>query len=226
MRCLDIEKAKLSHCIIIMQKQTIKQNLSVYIIIGILCILLIGSISISVTKLTLLCTYFIIPVITGREAIMSNNQTRFIELLKENGLKVTTQRIAILEVLDSRPDEHLTAEEIYDCVKEKYPEIGLATVYRTIQLLSELHLIDKLNLDDGYVRYEIGKLGKEKFKHRHHHLICHNCGNVFSFEDDLLEALEQRIYESKGFRVVDHEVKLFGYCTKCQCEKEDSSERA
>ena len=168
----------------------------------------------------------IIPVITGREAIMSNNQTRFIELLKENGLKVTTQRIAILEVLDSRPDEHLTAEEIYDCVKEKYPEIGLATVYRTIQLLSELHLIDKLNLDDGYVRYEIGKLGKEKFKHRHHHLICHNCGNVFSFEDDLLEALEQRIYESKGFRVVDHEVKLFGYCTKCQCEKEDSSERA
>ena len=174
----------------------------------------------------LLCTYFIIPVITGRGAMMSNNQTRFKELLKENGLKVTTQRIAILEVLDSRPDKHLTAEEIYDCVKERYPEIGLATVYRTIQLLSELHLIDKLNLDDGYVRYEIGKLGKENFEHHHHHLICHNCGNVFSFEDDLLETLEQRIYESKGFRVVDHEVKLFGYCTKCQREKKDGSDRA
>lgn len=161
-----------------------------------------------------------IPVLTGREAIMSNNQTRFKELLKENGLKVTTQRIAILEVLDNRPDKHLTAEEIYDCVKEEYPEIGLATVYRTIQLLSELHLIDKLNLDDGYVRYEIGKIGKERCEHHHHHLICLSCGNVYSFEDDLLETLEQRINESKGFRVVDHEVKLFGYCTKCQHDLE------
>jgi Fur family ferric uptake transcriptional regulator len=147
---------------------------------------------------------------------MSNNQTRFKELLKENGLKVTTQRIAILEVLDSRPDKHLTAEEIYDLVKEEYPEIGLATVYRTIQLLSELHLIDKLNLDDGYVRYEIGKMGKEDCGHHHHHLICRKCGLVLSFEDDLLETLEERIFESKGFRVADHEVKLFGYCTECQ----------
>ena len=88
---------------------------------------------------------------------MSTNHEMFKELLKENGLKVTTQRIAILDVLQSRPDTHLTAEEIYEHVREQYPEIGLATVYRTIQLLSDLHLIDKLNLDDGYVRYEIGK---------------------------------------------------------------------
>ena len=82
---------------------------------------------------------------------MPNNQEQFKDLLRTNGLKVTYQRIAILEVLSNRPGEHLTAEEIYDLVKAEYPDIGLATVYRTIQLLSDLNLIDKLNLDDGYV---------------------------------------------------------------------------
>ena len=122
---------------------------------------------------------------------MPDNQERFKKLLKENGLKVTTQRITILEVLQNRPGKHMTAEEIYDCVKEQYPDIGLATVYRTIQLLSELHLIDKLNLDDGYVRYEIGKTGNPGSTHHHHHLICLNCGAVSSFEDDLLDTLEK-----------------------------------
>ena len=146
---------------------------------------------------------------------MPNNQERFKMLLKENGLKVTKQRITILEVLEDRPGKHLTAEEIYDCVKEQYPDIGLATVYRTIQLLSELHLIDKLNLDDGYVRYEIGKAGSSTDTHHHHHLICLDCGNVSSFEDDLLDTLEKRITENVGFEVVDHEVTLFGYCKEC-----------
>lgn len=143
-----------------------------------------------------------------------NTQEYFKELLKKNGLKVTTQRIVILEVLQNRPGEHLTAEEIYECVKEKFPEIGLATVYRTIQLLSELNLIDKLNLDDGYVRYEIGKADRQE-RHHHHHLICLNCGTVLTFEDDLLETLEGRIEETMQFKVVDHEVKMFGYCKGC-----------
>ncbi len=146
---------------------------------------------------------------------MPNNQEDFKELLKKNGLKVTTQRIAILEALQNRPDRHLTAEEIYDCVKERYPEIGLATVYRTIQMLSELNLIDKLNLDDGYVRYEIGKWDNQQQIHHHHHLICLNCGSVLTFEDDMLETLEDRIQKSMDFQVVDHEVKLFGYCKDC-----------
>ncbi len=64
---------------------------------------------------------------------MPENQEQFKSLLKQNGLKVTTQRVAILEVLNSRPGKHLTAEEIYDYVRKKYPEIGIATVYRTIQ---------------------------------------------------------------------------------------------
>lgn len=152
---------------------------------------------------------------------MPNNQDDFKELLKKNGLKVTAQRVAILEALEQRPGCHLTAEEIYDCVKEEYPEIGLATVYRTVQLLSELNVIDKLSLDDGYIRYEIGKM-EQPNGHHHHHLICLNCGKVFAFEDDLLETLEERIAESLDFQVVNHEVKLFGYCKNCKEQSKNS----
>jgi len=147
---------------------------------------------------------------------MPENQERFKMLLKQKGLKVTTQRLIILETLKNKPDEHLTAEEIYECVKQENPDIGLATVYRTIQLLSELNLIDKLNLGDGYVRYEIGHQSDDASTHHHHHLICLDCGNVLTFQDDLLETLETRIQESMNFKVIDHEVKLYGYCAECQ----------
>lgn len=152
----------------------------------------------------------------GKGDDMAENPEQFKELLKQNGLKVTTQRTEILAVLADRPGEHLTAEEIYDCVKKKHPEIGLATVYRTIQLFSELGLIDKLNLDDGYVRYEISKENAKVHGHHHHHLICLECGKVSAFQDDLLEALETRILEQTGFQVQDHEVKLYGRCAACR----------
>ncbi|NLO09604.1 MAG: transcriptional repressor [Clostridiales bacterium] len=153
---------------------------------------------------------------------MPNNQEQFKVLLRTNGLKVTNQRIAILEVLNNRPGKHLTAEEIYDYVRKEYPDIGLATVYRTIQLLSELSLIDKLNLDDGYVRYEIGAKNQEDSSHHHHHLICLECGNIYAFQDDLLENLENKIQETMGFEVSDHEVKLYGYCKKCIGKKSEA----
>ena len=158
---------------------------------------------------------------------MAVDREQFREILKKKGLKVTTQRLLILEVLASCPDVHLTAEEIYDRVKTDYPEIGLATVYRTIQLLLELHLIDRINLDDGFVRYEIGNLGTGMSRHHHHHLICLKCGKVESFQDDLLEKLEQRITATTGFKVADHEVKFYGYCKECGgnvIEKNEKSE--
>ncbi len=154
---------------------------------------------------------------------MPDKQERFKTLLKQKGLKVTTQRVVILEALENRPDEHLTAEEIYECVREKNPDIGLATVYRTIQLLTELNLIDKLNLGDGLVRYEIGNKGCKETAHHHHHLICLNCGNVFTFQGDLLETLEHRIEETMDFKVVDHEVKMFGYCKSCRERMRDKT---
>lgn len=139
----------------------------------------------------------------------------FKKLLKEKGFKVTSQRLVILEALQERPGQHLTAEEIYEVVKEDNPDIGLATIYGTIQLLVDLDMVDKLNLDDGQTRYEIGKLNHGDNIHRHHHLICLNCDKILTFEGDLLDQLEDTIEETMGFKVVDHEVKLYGYCEEC-----------
>lgn len=144
---------------------------------------------------------------------MDSNQLK--QLFKQKDLRVTTQRMKVLSVLSENPGKHLTAEEIYELVKVECPEIGLATIYRTIQLLSELNLIDRINLDDGCVRYEIGSLEAPQNKHRHHHLICLECGKVISFEEDLLEGLEESIMKTTGFSVVNHEVKLYGYCKEC-----------
>ena len=146
------------------------------------------------------------------------NESYFKDLLKKNGLKVTSQRLIVLEAVASCPGKHLSAEEIYDLVHESYPEVGLATVYRTLQVLLELHMIDKVNFDDGVVRYEMCKQS-ETARHRHHHLICKKCGKVYAFEDDLLDNLERTILLTTGFEVGDHEVKLYGYCRDC-IEKE------
>lgn len=141
---------------------------------------------------------------------------KFIDLyektLKENGYKLTNQRRVVLEALFNQSGEHLTAEEVHGIVKKVNPEIGLATVYRTLQLLSELGLIDKLNLDDGVVRYEIGEAD---MKHRHHHLICENCGSIEGVEDDMLDSIEDEFFQKYGFKVTDHVVKFYGVCKSC-----------
>lgn len=150
------------------------------------------------------------------------DQERFKEMLREKGLKVTNQRLMVLETMGAHPGEHLAAEEIYELVREQYPEIGLATIYRTVQVLVDLHVIDKVTFDDGFARYELEAMGEDRH-HRHHHAICQNCGMVISFEDDLLEPLEQALLESEGFIVRDHEVKLYGLCRKCaEAEAMDS----
>ena len=73
---------------------------------------------------------------------MSISKEKFKEMLKEKGLKVTNQRLLVLEVLADQRDRHMTAEDIYELVKEDYPEIGLATIYRTLQLLLEMQLVE------------------------------------------------------------------------------------
>ncbi|EOC99946.1 Fur family transcriptional regulator [Caldisalinibacter kiritimatiensis] len=135
------------------------------------------------------------------------------EKLKENGYKLTTQRRIIVDVIAENQGGHLSPEEIYDKVKDKYPEIGLATVYRTLQLLEELNIVYKLNFNDGCSRYELNTCSGD---HHHHHLICLNCGKVIEVEVDLLENLEEEIEKEGEFKVVDHNVKFFGYCKDCQ----------
>nr|WP_284700639.1 Fur family transcriptional regulator [Thermoanaerobacterium sp. R66] len=135
--------------------------------------------------------------------------------MKQKGFKLTTQRRAILDVIIENREKHLSSEEIYDLVKEKYPEIGLATVYRTLQLFDEMGIIYKLNFDDGRSRYEL----YHNEDHQHHHLICLKCGSVIEMEGDLLENLEEAIENTKNFQIIDHNVKFFGYCSKCKQNK-------
>ena len=135
--------------------------------------------------------------------------------LREKGLKVTHQRLLILSVLEQNSGRHMAAEDIYGLVTEEHPEIGLATVYRTLQLLWDMQLVDRINLDDGCVRYEIGHLLTDETKHNHHHLICRKCGRVIPFDADLLDELEDNIEEAAGFHVQDHEVKFYGLCSDC-----------
>lgn len=146
------------------------------------------------------------------------NQEDFKELLRGKGLKVTSQRLLVLQIMAEHPGEHLTTEQIFDLVRKTNPEIGLATIYRTVQVLVDLHLIDKISFDDDVARYE---LRSSSAKHHHHHAICLGCGEVFSFEDDLLEKLEAAVEERLGFAVVDHEVKLYGYCRDCREKMEN-----
>ena len=122
---------------------------------------------------------------------MSINQEKFKEMLKAKGLKVTNQRLVVLKVLDKHRDIHMAAEDIYKLVKAECPDIGLATVYRTVQLLLEMQLVDRINLDDGCVRYEIGHLADGESKHTHHHLICRDCGKVLSCKDCVKKSAEK-----------------------------------
>lgn len=151
------------------------------------------------------------------------NEEKVKDLLREKGLKVTSQRLMVLNILSAHGDEHLTVEEIYDLAKEESPEIGLATIYRTVQVLLELHVIEKVTFDDGFARYELN--GEETGSgHRHHHAICTQCVKVYSLETDLLDTLEKQVFESLGFEVTDHEVKLYGLCSACRRKAQNAME--
>jgi Fur family ferric uptake transcriptional regulator len=144
---------------------------------------------------------------------MAVNFDQLKEALKNKGYKLTPQRRAILDVVIDNQGEHLSTEEIYDLVRSDCPDIGLATVYRTLQLLSDMSILSKLNLDDGLTRYE---LNLDEDAHHHHHLICTSCGKVSEVVDDLLEPLEARIEDEYGFKIEDHKLKFFGLCKECQ----------
>lgn len=135
--------------------------------------------------------------------------------LSENGYKMTPQRKEILQVfIDNCDGHHLSAEEVHDVLREKDFDFGLATVYRNVELLTELGILRKVNFDDGRTRYELSPADPQV--HQHHHLICMKCKKIIEFEEDLLDDLEKFIAEKSEFQIVDHEVKFFGYCKDCR----------
>lgn len=133
--------------------------------------------------------------------------------LHSKGYKLTPQREATLTVLLEREEDHLSAEEVFLLVKVKAPDIGLATVYRTLELLSELQVVDKINFGDGVSRYDLRKEGMDHF---HHHLVCMECGAVEEIIEDLLTDIEKKVEDEWDFEVKDHRLTFHGICRKCQ----------
>lgn len=138
---------------------------------------------------------------------------RIAEKLKENDFRLTPQRQAVLEILLANKEGHLNAEEIFQAAKKKYPELGLATVYRTLEILADLGIVHKLQFDEDCSRYEYNPDGE---RHAHHHLICISCGEITEFDEDLLEELEKEIAQKSNFTITDHSLRFYGYCAKCR----------
>lgn len=140
--------------------------------------------------------------------------------LHAKSYKLTPQREATLRVLMEHEEDHLSAEEVFLLVKDIASEIGLATVYRTLELLSELEIVDKINFGDGVTRYD---LRKEGAKHFHHHLICIECGTVEEVMEDLLAEVEKQVERNWQFKVKDHRLTFHGICKDCQMSTAKSS---
>lgn len=137
------------------------------------------------------------------------------EKLREKECKFTSRREHILKVLLENQGKHLCAEDIYNLVKKKEPDVGIATVYRTLDLFQEFDIINSMDFGDGRKRYEFG--GTEGMaQHHHHHLICTKCGEIIEVNEDLLEELENRVSSQYNFHITNHQLKIFGLCQQCE----------
>ena len=136
--------------------------------------------------------------------------------LKEKGFKLTKQRKDIFDYLVENKDKHMSAEEIYDAIKKKKPGIGLATVYRTMQLFTDIKVSVRNDFEQGKSRYELNIDGDF---HNHHHLVCSICSKIIEVNEDLMDELEKQIEDKYEFEIVNHDLKLFGYCKECKEKK-------
>ena len=131
-------------------------------------------------------------------------------ILRRKGYRLTPQRHAVLNVIAASHD-HLTPGEICSRVQQKHPGIGLVTVYRIINLLTELKLVCRINLDGGNPGYLMRRPTEP-----HHHLVCSHCGVVVDFNCCEFTSLEERLAQETGFNIDNHILEVRGLCPACQ----------
>jgi len=147
------------------------------------------------------------------EPKMTSSYAQALEIaLKQQGFKITPQRRMIINVLQQNSDKHLTAEEILKKVHSKNHKIGLATVYRTLAVLSNLGLINRLEIKGEPTRFELKK--REILPHQH--LICLSCGKVTEVTGLLCSDFKNNLLRNHDFFATDCSVKVLGYCKRCQ----------
>jgi Fur family transcriptional regulator, zinc uptake regulator len=131
-----------------------------------------------------------------------------LQKLRDKGYKITPQRRVILEAL--LQSEHPTALEVLACVRNVFPEMSLDTVYRNLNMLTDVGITNLVNLRGGEaIRFEM-----ERGKH-HHHLVCLKCGTAVCLDYCPIDDKDQRAAEKHGFKLVGHAVELYGYCREC-----------
>lgn len=129
--------------------------------------------------------------------------------LQENGYRLTEARRAVVRTIQTS-SRALTPVEVFDIARKKYPALGLVSVYRTLEKLEELHLIQRVHQPQGCQAFIAEGSGHE------HLLLCQNCGQVMLFEGDNLDALIKTISRKTGYIIRDHWLQLFGLCEACQ----------
>ncbi|NJK88555.1 MAG: transcriptional repressor [Myxococcales bacterium] len=129
------------------------------------------------------------------------------EYVAKNGLKFTRQRELIADVF-FKAGGHLKVEDLLERVREVDPQVSLATVYRTMKLLTECGLAEPHRFRDGHTRYEPSE-GEDE---HHDHLICTECGRIVEFFNSDIERLQEQIAASFGFQVHHHRMELYGTC--------------
>jgi Fur family peroxide stress response transcriptional regulator len=129
------------------------------------------------------------------------------QVCRENGLAMTVQRRVILRELVQRSD-HPTADQIYDAVKERLPGLSRTTVYRVLDTFVRVGAARKVFHPDAVVRFD-------PIQERHHHLLCHRCGELFDLDDSVVKTL--RLPQTlEGFEVHDYSIHFTGICVGCR----------
>ena len=143
---------------------------------------------------------------------MESNPKRENQEIRRAGLKVTSPRVKILEMLESRSDDdrHLTAEDVYKALLHEGSEIGLATVYRVLTQFEGAGLVKRHHFEGGNSVFEL-----ERGEH-HDHIVCVKCGRVQEFSDPMIEKRQAEIAASLDYQLSDHSLCLYGTCPGCR----------
>lgn len=123
--------------------------------------------------------------------------------LKKAGLKVTLPRVKILQILENVVDRHMTAEDIYQALRDAEEDVGIATVYRVLAQFEAAGLIERHNFDNGPAVYEL-----DRGEH-HDHMVCTETGKVIEFHDADIEKIQERIAKQNGYDLVGHSLVLY-----------------
>ncbi|MDK2897104.1 MAG: Fur family transcriptional regulator, ferric uptake regulator [Candidatus Atribacteria bacterium] len=132
--------------------------------------------------------------------------------------RMTPCRQAIIDIFEEKR-KHLSAEEVYILLRKKRRKVGMATVYRNLDLLSQMGLLHRLNFGDGKEHYEMARISPAK---HHHHLVCTRCGKAVDYselvgeEHEFLNRLEKKLGDKYDFSIQSHQIYFYGLCKDCR----------